>query len=232
MGNREIRALIFDFDGLIVETEGPIYQSWQELYQAHDQDLPFSLWSQIIGTYENPWHPLSELEQRLARPVDEALLAARLQRETELIARQKAMPGVEALLEAARGAGLKIGLASSSDREWVETHLTRLGLLHYFDCLRTKDDVRRTKPDPELYLSALACLEVAPEQALVLEDSPMGVLAAHSAGIFAVAVPNDLTRVLPFEHANLRLETLEGVSLDDLLARAGRNGGSPPRPAA
>jgi HAD superfamily hydrolase (TIGR01509 family) len=228
---REILALIFDFDGLIVETEGPIFQSWQELYQAHGQELPFSLWSQIIGTYENPWHPLTELEQRLARPVDEALLAARLQRETELVSQQGPMPGIEALLEAAQKAGLKIGLASSSDREWVETHLSRLGLLHYFDCLRTKDDVRHTKPDPELYLAALACLGVKPEQALVLEDSPMGVLAARRAGIFVVAVPNELTRVLSFEHANLRLDTLEGVSLEELLARAGRNGNSANLPA-
>jgi HAD superfamily hydrolase (TIGR01509 family) len=219
-----IQAIIFDFDGLILDTEGPIYRSWLELYEQHGQALPVSAWAELIGTMEMPWHPLTELEKRLERRLEEALVAARNQREDDLIALQPARPGVEAVLAAAKRLGLKIGLASSSDRAWVVRHLTRLGLLDYFDCLRTFDDVSRTKPDPELYLAALDCLGVPPEKAFALEDSPMGVKAAKSAGLFCVAVPNDLTRQLPLEEADLRLESLDGISLEELLQRMGKNG--------
>ena len=219
-----IQAIIFDFDGLILDTEGPIYQSWRELYQRHGQELPVSAWADLVGTMDMPWHPLTELEKRLERQLEEALVAARTQREEDLIALQPAMPGVETILASAKRMGLKIGLASSSDRAWVVRHLTRLGLLDYFDCLRTFDDVSRTKPDPELYLAALDCLGVAPQRAFALEDSPLGVKAARSAGLFCVAVPNDLTRQFPLEEADLRLESLEGVSLEELLRQVGRNG--------
>lgn len=230
MRKTKIQAILFDFDGLILETEGPIYQSWLELYQRFGQELPVSKWAELIGTNHMPWHPQTELEKKLGHPLEERLLDARLERESELIARQEVMPGVTELLASAREAGLKIGLASSSDLAWVGGHLKRLGLLGYFDCLRTKDDVRITKPDPELYLSCLACLGIAPENAIALEDSPLGVQAARGAGLFCVAVPNDLTRNLPLEHASLRLDSLAGISLEELLERAGRNGQGQPRP--
>jgi beta-phosphoglucomutase-like phosphatase (HAD superfamily) len=99
-------------------------------------------------------------------------------------------------------------------------HLERLGLIEYFQVIRASDDVKKTKPDPELYLSACAGLGVPASQAIALEDSPNGVAAAKNAGMYCVAIPNVLTRRLPLEQADLRLDSLEEMRLESLLAKA------------
>jgi len=129
------------------------------------------------------------------------------------------LPGVEDYILSAKRLGLKIGVASSSRHEWVDTHLTRLGLIDYFDSIKCFDDVKRTKPDPELYLAVLDALGVHGQQAIALEDSPNGVIAAQQAGIFCVAVPNPVTSQLSLLHADLCLSSLTEVSLEQLLAK-------------
>ena len=220
-----IQALIFDFDGLILDTEGPIFQSWQELYQAQGGYLPLSTWADFIGTAEKTFNLFDHLEQQLGHPLDRNMLGPRRRgREMELVAMQPVLPGVQAHIERARQLGLKLGLASSSDCGWVTGHLERLGLLPAFDCICAADDVQVTKPNPALYLSVLTGLNLRANQAIALEDSPNGVLAAKRAGIFCVAVPNQLTRRLPLDHADLLLASLEDISLDDLLARVEKTG--------
>ena len=215
-----IRALVFDFDGLILETEEPIYLSWLELYQKFGHQLSFEEWGSIIGTAHGDFDPRKNLERCTGRPVPEDALKKRLQRETELILERQALPGVETYLKDARCLGLKIGLASSSSCSWVTHHLERLGLIEYFQVIRASDDVKQTKPDPELYLSALAGLGVPASQAIALEDSPNGVAAAKNAGMYCVAIPNVLTRQLTLDQADLRLSTLEEMKLESLLAKA------------
>jgi HAD superfamily hydrolase (TIGR01509 family) len=217
-----IRALIFDFDGLILETEGPIFQSWQELYQAHNRQLSWETWATIIGTNEIEvgYDPLAELEKQTGLALDRPTVAeARRQREWELVLTQPILPGVMDYLHAARSLGLKLGVASSSSRQWVIGHLDRLGLRDYFACVRTGDDVPRTKPDPAVYLQVLECLGVSGAEAVALEDSPNGALAAKRAGIFCVAVPNEMTRAIPNQHADLRLDSLADVPLEGLLSK-------------
>lgn len=216
-----IRAIIFDFDGLILDTEGPIYQSWQELFQEYGCRLSLSDWAKFIGTMEDTYDPFDDLEGQLGQPLDRrSLEPRRRQRELDLIANQAVLPGVEEHLRAARRLGLKIGLASSSSCDWVTGHLERLDLRHYFDCLKASDDVRRTKPDPELYQAVLAEFDLRPSEALVFEDSPNGVLAARRAGLFTVAVPNPLTRQLDLGEPDLVLSSLAEISLEELLGRA------------
>ncbi|HZD56255.1 MAG TPA: HAD family hydrolase [Anaerolineales bacterium] len=216
-----IRALIFDFDGLILDTEGPIYQSWRELFQKYDCDLRLETWAKIIGVPVGTLDPFTLLEEKLGYPVDRAALSPeRRAREDELNARQPVLPGVEAYIAEAKRLGLGLAIASSSSCKWITRHLTRLGLLSHFDCIRASDDVDRAKPDPDLYLSALECLNVEPHQAIALEDSPNGVMAAKRAGLFCVAVPNPLTRELPLDHADLRLDTLAEMPLEELLRKA------------
>ncbi|HEX7975037.1 MAG TPA: HAD-IA family hydrolase [Anaerolineales bacterium] len=213
-----IRGLIFDFDGLILETEGPIYQSWNEFYQAHNCQLSFEVWAGAIGKEEAAYDPLGELEARIGRRLPPEIVAARRRRETELIAVQATRPGVRAYLESARRLGLKTGLASSSSCAWVVGHLNRLGLLGYFDCLRAADDVQKTKPDPDLYLAALEGLGLAASEAVAFEDSPNGILAAKRAGLLCVAVPHELTRRLSLDRADYRLDSLADLPLADLLS--------------
>lgn len=215
-----IRALVFDFDGLILDTEEPIFQAWQEVFRAHGLEFPFEKWAATIGTAE-PWYdPLDDLEEQSGQKLDrQAILAQQRRREAQLILEQPVKPGVQEYLETARRLGLQLGLASSSTCAWVEGHLSRLGLIEYFDCIRASDDVPRTKPDPELYLAALEGLETRPEQAIAFEDSPNGVLAARRAGLWCVVVPNALTRRLALDQANLRLDSLADLPLETLLKK-------------
>lgn len=213
-----IQALIFDFDGLILDTETPLFQSWQELFSQYNCQLSLATWSETIGTAEVIYDPFVELEKQLGSPLDrEALATKRLAREIALINAQPIMPGVKEYLLQANALGLKIGLASSSSRQWVTSHLERLGLIGYFNCIRASDDVAVTKPDPALYRAVLAQLKLAPQEALALEDSPNGVLAAKQAGLFCVAIPNPLTSHLSLSHADLILPSLVGYSLETLL---------------
>lgn len=220
--NRPIRAVIFDFDGLILDTETPVFQTWDELYRSQGGELSLELWSGIIGTVSDDDDLFGWLEKQLGRRLERDELARRRQqREQELIQQQPTRPGVAAYLQDAKQLGLKIGLASSSPCDWVEGHLTRLGLIHYFDCIRASDDVRRVKPDPELYLAVLRELDLPSSQAIVLEDSPIGVMAARRAGLYTIAVPNDLTRQMDLSHANLVVESLESLPLQELLHALG-----------
>ncbi len=215
-----IKALVFDFDGLILETETPILVSWQELYQERGCSLSLEMWLQNVGTAEETFDPIADLEQKSGRrlhPQDD--LERRRRREMELIVGQPPLPGVVEYLQSARRMGLKVGLASSSSCEWVTGHLRRLGLLEYFDAIVASDDVARTKPDPALYRMAVEWLGVLPEQAVAFEDSLHGIQAARRAGLFAVAVPNEITRLLPLEGADLQLASLAGLPLEELLER-------------
>jgi HAD superfamily hydrolase (TIGR01509 family) len=215
-----IRALIFDFDGLILETESPIYQSWQELYQSFGRQISLEQWETILGTNEGTFDPLTELEAQVGRlPDRENALRRVRQREQELIAAQPVLPGVRDYLVEAKQLGLKVGLASSSPCSWVTGHLSRLGLIGYFDCIYARDDVRRTKPDPELYLTVIDEFGIRVDEAVVFEDSPNGILAARRAGLFCVAVPNPLTRQLSLGHANFQVNSLAEMPLRELLDR-------------
>jgi HAD superfamily hydrolase (TIGR01509 family) len=222
-----IKALIFDFDGLILDTEGPCYQSWLELYNSYGHRLPFDLWVGIIGTSGDTFDQKVELERRLGRKLNwEQIEPKRLSRELELIEVQSILPGVERYLEDARRLGLNVGLASSSSCKWVEGHLINRGLIGYFDCIRASDDVGQVKPAPDLYLAVLGALGLRAGEAIVLEDSPHGVHAAKRAGLFTVAVPNAITRRLDLEGADLRLESLTDLPLEELLVIAGRGDSS------
>ncbi len=178
-----------------------------------------------IGTTDT-FDPFAELETRLGRPLDrEALTARRRQRFEVLMGGVGPLPGVAEYVAEARRLGLKLGVASSSGREWVAGHLARFGLLEHFHAVRTADDVARVKPEPDLFLAVLDALGVAPARALVLEDSPNGILAARRAGIGrVVAVPNDLTRGLDLAGADLVLGALTDLPLAGLLGRLGALG--------
>jgi HAD superfamily hydrolase (TIGR01509 family) len=214
-----IRAIVFDFDGLILDTEEPIYRSWLEVYEAHGESLPFERWVQIVGSTTAAFHPQEHLEERLGRPLSKEVVAQRIGRRTELILTNQILPGVVQLIDAASSAGLKLGVASSSTREWVSGHLDRLGILGRFDCVRCRDDVVSAKPAPDLYIAVLDCLGVSASEAVAIEDSPNGVIAAKRAGMRCVAIPNTITARLDLSHADLILRSLSEVTLPELLER-------------
>ena len=218
----DVRGVIFDFDGLILDTESPEFTSWRDIFSEHGCVLSLEDWAVCIGTAD-VFDPCAHLEAQLGRVVDrDALRTERRRRSDALIAAQMPMPGVVERIAEARAIGLKLAVASSSSRSWVEGHLTRLDLARHFHCIRCSDHVEQVKPDPALYRLALEGLGLGPENAIAFEDSPNGILAAKRAGLFCVAVPNDATRELALDAADLRLESLREISLEALVAEVER----------
>ena len=216
-----LKAIVFDFDGLILDTEEPIYRSWLEVYAAHGQELPFDRWIQIVGSSNAAFDPRANLEERLGRALTQDVLDERVRRRSELVMAQAILPGVAELAAAARDMGLKNGVASSSGGTWVRDHLERLGVLELFECIRCRDDVQLVKPAPDLFLATLECLGVAPGDSVAIEDSPNGVLAAKAAGMFCVAVPNTITAGQDLSRADLVLPSLAGTTPESLAASLG-----------
>jgi HAD superfamily hydrolase (TIGR01509 family) len=206
-----IRALVFDFDGLILDTEVPVFTAWSETYERHGQRLSAEFWTSIIGYGLDHFDPLADLERRVGRPIDrDSVQAARRRRQMELTLALEILPGVREWRQDASERGVVLGVASSSGRSWVTGHLERLGL-DGWDCVRCGDDVERTKPAPDLYLAVLECLGVAADEAVAVEDSGVGVEAAKAAGLFCVAVPSSLTSSHDFRRADLVLGSLAEV---------------------
>lgn len=212
-----IKGIVFDFDGLIFDTETHQYRILQELFAEHGTELPIERWQQEIGTQSgfSPIHYLGELIEKeiehesLERQVKEKFHAA--------LAAEKARDGVEDYLKAAKELGLKIGLASSSDYTWVSKYLRILGLVDYFECIKTSDDVEKVKPDPALYVKAAQCLGLEPEECLAFEDSANGALAAKRAGMGCVIVPNEVTYAMNFCEVEHRLKSMVDMPLGQLI---------------
>ena len=214
-----MQLVVFDFDGLILDTEVPVYDAWQAIYAEHGHTLDFDKWAQCIGTHD-VFDPAVDLAALCGRELDCAALTERHRLDCDaLIARESVLPGVREYVQAARRLGVRLGVASSSSRKWVEGHLTRLGLREHFEVVRCRDDVKVVKPDPALYLAVLEATGIPGREAFAIEDSPNGVWAAKRAGMKCVAVPNSLTARLDLAHADLRLTSLAEVSLAELLAR-------------
>jgi len=222
-----IRGVIFDFDGLMVDTETSARDSWVDIFHEYGCDFPHDAWARVLGGSGRDFDACGYLTKQTGLQLDpEELRARRGRRKLELVAAQPLMPGIAAYLADGKRSGLMLGVASSSSRDWVVGHLDRLGVTDRFDAIVTGDDVARVKPDPALYLLALARLGLEAHEALVFEDAPHGVLAAKCAGIFTVAVPNALTRDLPLDHADLRVASLADLPLTDLLAAVERHAGT------
>jgi HAD superfamily hydrolase (TIGR01509 family) len=215
-----IEAVIFDFDGLILDTESAEFEAWQEVFAEHGHELSLGLWADLIGRPRSYFDMYAYFKDLTGSPLDtEQLRKARRARVKELILRQPILPGVLECLSGARELGLKIGLASSSDRRYVCGHLERLGLFHFFDATRCFEDTAEHKPNPAPYRAVLEDLGVAAPRAIAFEDSPNGVTAARAAGIFCIAVPNPVTKQLPLDHADYSMASLDAESLRELLHR-------------
>jgi HAD superfamily hydrolase (TIGR01509 family) len=213
-----IRGLLFDFDGLLVDTESAVLSAWQEVYRAHGEELPLERWAKIVGTVGG-FDPYAHLEE-LVGPLDrDSVLERHRERELALVDVEQLRPGVLACLSRAEELGLVTAIVSSSSRPWIDRHLGRLQRAEHFDAIVTADhDRERAKPRPTLYLEALDRLGLGAPEAIAFEDSANGIRAARAAGVFCVAVPNAVTAGLGLDEADLVLGSLGEVSLDELLA--------------
>ncbi|HVU35392.1 MAG TPA: HAD-IA family hydrolase [Opitutaceae bacterium] len=211
-----VRALIFDFDGLILDTETPLIDSYAEVHAHHGVAFDRAAFLRSVGHADyafDPWHGFSPHADRAALEEERRI------RKDQLLLQQQILPGVAALLEAGRARGLRIGLASNSQHDWVEPHLARLRLREPFEFIACRGDVPSPKPEPDLYRLVLQHFGLRGHEAIAFEDSQTGVLAAKRANCRVVAVPNASTGHHDFSPADLRVGSLAEVRLDELMTR-------------
>ncbi len=176
-----LEGLLFDFDGLILDTETPIFKAWNDKFNEYGQQLLLEDWAEILGKSTDDLGPIEDFLDSIASEEESQRIIQQVS-ETErgLIEKQSPLPGAVELIKRAKYSGKKLGIVSSSDRKWVHGHLGRLGLLDYFDHTSCSDDVADAKPDPALYHLGLGKMGCSPDKVVVLEDSPNGVLAAKT----------------------------------------------------
>ena len=225
-----LKALIFDFDGLILDTETPEVLVWQSIYEEHGFELPVHEWEKTVGGYGiSKFDAAEHLSLLSLGQLDSISLRSRYRKEADkIIHASPVLPGVISMIEQAKENGLKLAIGSSSPHSWVDTHAKRLEIFHHFDHVICSDDVApgRTKPNPDIYLKALEQLNVEKDAAVVFEDSLNGVLASRRAGIFVVAVPNPLTAKMGVT-GDITVSSLAELSLQELLKSNGRMSGVP-----
>jgi len=195
------KALIFDFDGLIVDTETVIYESWAEIYERNDQILELNTYKNCVGSNFEQFHPGIELEKRLGKKFNWAIIDAdREELIRQRLEQKKERTGLRYFIENAKEKGLELAIASSSSRNWV------LGWI----------DVEKIKPDPELFLTAAKSLGIHPSEALIFEDSENGLKAATAAGIPCVIITNSITAGGNFSEAIIVAESFTDQRLKKL----------------
>lgn len=211
-----LRALIFDFDGLLVDTETVLIDAWVQLHIEDGLTVQRDALHHIVGHTD----VVHDYWSAYAPEIDRAVLDERYRTAArKLTLAAPPLPGALDLLNAAHAAGLKLGIASNSTHAHVEGHLAHRGMLKFFDHVACRDDVAIGKPEPDVYLAALRGLGVNASDALAFEDSVPGHVAAHRAGLRVVVVPNPSTRHCEFPHASLKLDSLADTSLPALVTR-------------
>ncbi len=217
-----IDALVFDFDGVILDTETVIHDVWREVYQRFGASFTWEEWVTSVGTHGGfePYGSLCERtgaalppESVLRRDVD-AEIAARTRR-------LQPMRGIREWIGAAGRLGLRVAIASSSPVSWVDGLLGEVGLREEFSCISCRTDQLAAKPAPDVYLNACRALGVEPWRAVAVEDSLNGLVAARAAGLRCVAVPGPLTARCDFTGADLVLGSLGDVELEAAVAHLG-----------
>ncbi len=212
---KRIKGLIFDFDGVLVDTEWAIYQSWVRLYAREGQQISIATYAPCLGAGYSHWDPAAHLENLTGKRYDwdKETPARQAQIEADL-AQMGLMPGALELLDWCAEQGIGLTVASSSSRRWVQGWLERLGIFDRFEGTFCRTDGYAVKPAPALFLAAQACLGLAAGECLIIEDSENGTISAQNAGIPCVAIPNRMT-----EGCNLSRAAYREASLAALLVR-------------
>ena len=215
-----VSALVFDFDGTILDTETPVYESWADTYlMAGAEPVSLERWLQDIGKADGLG---LDIRAELCGQLGVDALSAQVEERRkslcdEMIQAQPLRDGVEQWIDAAAALGTPLGVASSSPTTWVSRHLERLGLAHRFATVSCADPGIAGKPDPTVYLSACQALDASPERALAIEDSTHGVSAAIAAGMRCIAAPGPITKAMRFDHATVHVDSLSDVDPADWL---------------
>lgn len=203
------KGIIFDFDGVLVDTEWAIFQSWVHLYAREGQEISIATYAPCLGAGYSHWDPAAHLEKltgkkyvwEIETPARQAMLEADLER-------SGLMDGALELLDWCAGQGIGLAVASSSSRRWVQGWLEKLGIYDRFAGVFTRTDGYPVKPSPALFEAAQQCLGLEKADCLIIEDSENGIIAAQNAAIPCVAIPNRMTESCDFSRASYRSASL------------------------
>ena len=219
-----IKALIFDFDGLIMDTESPSVDGWKAIYAEYGLEFPLQEWIQaVVGVSEAYFDAAAYLASKTGLSLDLPELRNRqVTYRLEIQSKLPARPGVNDYIHTAQRLGLRLAVASSSSRARLEGYLRQLALFDDFDAIICREDVLHIKPAPDLFLKARDTFQLRSDELLIFEDSRNGILAANRAGIRVVAVPNPITAHSSMEGASLQLASLADMPLEDLLKQFDR----------
>lgn len=200
-------AVLIDFDGVIIDSEWPIYQSWRRVFEREGHDLSPDIYIHCIGSDFDTWSPPDYLEELTGESFDWDKINA--ERQVEIMRDldgAQPMPGAKELLESLKHSASAI--VSSSSHSWVDTWMNQLGLMPLVNATVCRGDAPKIKPAPDLFLEAARQLNVNPAECIVIEDSHNGMNAAHAAGMKVIAVPNRLTDILDFSDAEWFAQSL------------------------
>ncbi|WP_075982840.1 HAD family hydrolase [Bacillus massilinigeriensis] len=214
-----IKAMIFDFDGTIIDTESLWFKVYKEvLHKEYDVELPLEEFVKVIGTTDEAL--VAYINNQSKKEVDHVELNQRLhERFQSLKSTLVLRDGVKELMNEANKLGLEIAIASSSGRKWVEDFLIRFQIRDYFKVIKTKEDVLKVKPSPELYMKAVKDIGINPYEAIAIEDSVNGSIAAIKAGLSTVIVPNDVTSLLEFDARAQVYKNFSEVKLSEIIKK-------------
>lgn len=212
-----IDALVFDFDGLLMDTETTSLLVWQHEWRRHGLELDTETFFASHGG-DMIEHRYTQLANAVGASYDRtASHARRLAYRNELHAKLLLAPGISVWLDDARDLGLRLAIASSSPTDWVVDHLSRVGYVDRFETLACGDEVPAVKPDPAVYLLALKKLDLPAARAIAFEDTPHGLAAAKTAGMRCVAIPNQHADPALFTAADLLLHSAADRPLAEVL---------------
>ena len=205
--------MLFDFDGLLVDTETAAFEAWREVFAEHGHVLSIAEWLPNVGADPEPFDPRAHLEALVGTPLPWEAIDSRRRADR----RRRCLPcaGARDVVIGAASSGLLTGLVSNSATTWVEEHLELAGLHLDFDAVVCREGGHPPKPAPDAYLAALEQLGVPPGAAIAFEDSPSGIAAARAAGVECVAVPNPMTTSLVHD-AEIVFGSLADVVLEEL----------------
>jgi HAD superfamily hydrolase (TIGR01509 family) len=213
-----LAAIIFDFDGVVLDSETPEYESHRRIFERCSVPLTPGEWCDQIGVWAEGhaqrWH--SRLCQRSSRaPAWTAYEAERRRLFQELVS-PGPMRGIRELLDRLAAAGVPTAIASAAPARWVVAAAERIGVRDRFNVIVTADDVKRRKPAPDVYLEAARRVGADPERSVAIEDSAPGMASARAAGLRTVAIPHWLTEGHDLAGADLRVAHAGELTLETL----------------
>ena len=192
MLRKPIEAVLFDMDGLLIDTEAVYVEALQAAAQSLDLEMPLAFCHSMVGIPGKECDVMIQDFYGAGFRIEEFRLRFSGHAKSLLEANIPVKVGVVELLDFPTSRGLPLAVATSAGRATAERHLGRAGLLGHFHAVATRDDVVHAKPAPDVYLEAARRLGIAPERCVAFEDSNVGLTAAHAAGTMPIMVPDIL----------------------------------------